>query len=227
MWYCTDVRQSRHIPRQPTNDMLTLITRYYLWKINHTYDTSWTGFNLFVWALLECHLAIIFACAPSLRAFMRRYLGETFRSTFRSSNNRSRNRTNDGSHNTSTLNSSAFADPEAGKMRSTVEQQVIEKPSETELWSAGSGGARSSFTITNPDEYEAYNMRQLSKHGYRRRDTSEDIAHDYNDPKRTHHVLNAVSSLPLVCPLYLANSCSSVRGLTMGRLRLYTTMIPT
>lgn len=92
------------------------------------------------------------------------------------------------------MNSSAFADPEIGKMTSIVEQQEIETPNKAELWSDPSGGARSSFTVTNPEEYEAYNMRQLSKHGYRRRDTSEDIAHDYNDPKRTHNVLNAVSS---------------------------------
>jgi hypothetical protein len=110
-------------------------------------------------------------------------------------------------------------------MRSIVEQQVIEKPSETELLSAGSGGARSSFTITNPDEYEAYNMRQLSKHGYRGRDTSEDIAHDYNDPKRKHDVLNAVSSSSLTCDLYLANPFSSVRGSMMDRLRICTIML--
>ncbi|KAF2773743.1 hypothetical protein EJ03DRAFT_286011, partial [Teratosphaeria nubilosa] len=40
---------------------------YYLWKINHNYDTSWTGFDLFVWSLLETHGAIICACAPSMR----------------------------------------------------------------------------------------------------------------------------------------------------------------
>ena len=103
-----------------------------------------------------------------------------------------------------------------------MEQQVIEKPSESELWSARSGGTRSSFTVTNPDEYEAYNMRQLSKHGYRRRDTSEDIAHDYNDPTRRHDVLNAVSSSSLVCDLYLANPFSSIRGSMIDRLRLCT-----
>ncbi|EME42364.1 hypothetical protein DOTSEDRAFT_133091, partial [Dothistroma septosporum NZE10] len=40
---------------------------FYLWKINHTYDTSWAGFSLFVWSVVECHLAIVCACAPSLR----------------------------------------------------------------------------------------------------------------------------------------------------------------
>ncbi|EMC95582.1 hypothetical protein BAUCODRAFT_40492, partial [Baudoinia panamericana UAMH 10762] len=49
---------------------------YYLWQINHTYDTSWAGFNLFAWSLVECHLAILCACAPHLRAFFRRYLSD-------------------------------------------------------------------------------------------------------------------------------------------------------
>lgn len=173
--------------------MLTIF-RYYLWELNHTYDTSWTAFNLFVWALLECHLAIIFACAPSLRAFLRRYLGEAFNRTFHSSsNNRSKSGTNNRSHNASTLRDEyTTPDPEIGKAKTAVETRVIEKPSEEalEFRTIGSGGGRSSFTITNPEEYEAYNMRQLNKHGYLRRDTTED---DLNDPRRRHDVTNAVS----------------------------------
>ena len=164
--------------------------------LNHTYDTSWAGFNLFIWALLECHLAIIFACAPSLRAFVRRYLGEALRTFRTSSNNRSKNATSNRSHNESTLrHSAAITDPEIGKAITTVDQRVIEKPSEEaiEFRTVGSGGQRSSLTITNPEEYEAYNMRQLNKHGYLRRKSSPD---DWNDPKRRHDVTNAVSSNP-------------------------------
>lgn len=179
---------------------------YELWHMNHTYDTSWTGFNLFVWALLECHLAIIFACAPSLRAFVRKYLGESFSRTFRSSSNiRSQNGTTNKSQNASTLrNSTAFADPEIGKVTSTVHERVLEKQPSSEaleFGTAASGGGRSSFTITNPDEYEAYNMRQLNKHRYMRRDTNEDLSQDWNDPKRRHDVTNAVSFLSFFCRL--------------------------
>ena len=49
---------------------------YYLWAINHSYDTSWTGFNLFAWSMVECQLGMICACAPSLRAFFRHYFRE-------------------------------------------------------------------------------------------------------------------------------------------------------
>jgi len=57
---------------------------YYLYALNHTYDTSWTGFNLFVWSLLECHLAIIFACAPALKAFVGKFMGAKVRYWYRS-----------------------------------------------------------------------------------------------------------------------------------------------
>jgi hypothetical protein len=167
--------------------------------INHTYDTSWAGFNLFVWALLECHLAIIIACAPSLRAFVRRYLGEALRTFRTSSNNRSKNATSSRSHNTSTLrHSAAITDPEIGKAVTTVNQRVVEKPSEEaiDFRTMDSGGQRSSLTITNPEEYEAYNMRQLNKHGYLRRKSSPE---DWNDPKRRHDATNSVSSSRLFC----------------------------
>jgi hypothetical protein len=43
-----------------------------------TYDTSWVGFSLLVWTTVELQLGIICACAPSLRAFFRRYLSSMF-----------------------------------------------------------------------------------------------------------------------------------------------------
>ena len=52
---------------------------YYLIKLGNTYDTSWTGFDLLVWTVVEMQLGIICACAPSLRAFFRRYLSERIR----------------------------------------------------------------------------------------------------------------------------------------------------
>lgn len=52
---------------------------YYLIKLGNTYDTSWTGFDLLVWTVVEMQLGIICTCAPSLRAFFRRYLSERIR----------------------------------------------------------------------------------------------------------------------------------------------------
>jgi hypothetical protein len=37
-------------------------------------DLAWTGFNLLAWSLVETHIGIICACAPSLRAFFRKYV---------------------------------------------------------------------------------------------------------------------------------------------------------
>ena len=171
---------------------------YYLWEINHTYDTSWTGFNLFVWSLLECHLAVIFACAPSLRAFLRRYLGEPFNRTFRSTsyNKSSRDRTKD-SQNASTLRTShAPTDIEAAKLGGLADQKVQTKPSDETMESQQTEARsertrRTSFTIASPDDYEVYNMRQLNKHGYKR-SPSEHMAQNWNDPRLEYDMDNAV-----------------------------------
>lgn len=58
---------------------------YYLIKLGKTYDTSWVGFDLLVWTIIELQLGIICACAPSLRAFFRRYLSRRIRKSFLSS----------------------------------------------------------------------------------------------------------------------------------------------
>lgn len=55
---------------------------YWLWKIGHESDIFWAGFNLYVWSLVECHLGIICACLPSLRAFFRYYFGDPARRTY-------------------------------------------------------------------------------------------------------------------------------------------------
>lgn len=43
--------------------------------IGHASDVSWDIFDLFVWAQVELQLGIMCASAPSLRVFIRRYLG--------------------------------------------------------------------------------------------------------------------------------------------------------
>lgn len=102
---------------------------YQLWKINHTYDTSWAGFDLFVWSLVECHLAIICACAPSLRAFLRRYFGEAFNRTF---NSRSYERSGQGSKKshitTTTQRNSQMPQEQQVKGTSTVNERGVGQP---------------------------------------------------------------------------------------------------
>lgn len=74
----------------------------YLIKLGKTYDTSWTGFNLLVWTIIEMQLGIICACAPSMRAFFRRYLSDRIRKslTLSSRNKRSRGTNDSKSHST-------------------------------------------------------------------------------------------------------------------------------
>jgi hypothetical protein len=72
---------------------------YYLIKLGNTYDTSWTGFDLLIWTIIELQLGIICACAPSLRAFFRRYVSEALRKSLTSSKNKSKSGTRDGTQN--------------------------------------------------------------------------------------------------------------------------------
>lgn len=69
-------------------------------KLGKVYDTSWVGFNLLVWTVVELQLGIICACAPSLRAFFRRYLSTMFSrpSLNGGGQSKSRSRSN-GTHN--------------------------------------------------------------------------------------------------------------------------------
>jgi hypothetical protein len=49
-----------------------------------TYDTTWVGPTLLIWATIELHLGIICACAPALKTFFTHYninlLGSKFAS---------------------------------------------------------------------------------------------------------------------------------------------------
>lgn len=139
---------------------------YYLWKINHTYDTSWTGFNLFLWGLLECDLAIIFACAPALRAFIRRYLVDTVKSSKGFSKQRRATPDWSGKRTSSAL----ARDPEKGgpATESVIEQRGLTLASPTigmaRTWSTRSRSSETVPNITSPDEYEQYVLEQLGRY---------------------------------------------------------------
>lgn len=66
---------------------------YYLYRMDEVTDLSWTGFNLLAWSLAETHIGIVCACAPSLRAFFRKYVSL---SSHRNSQRISRRLTADG-----------------------------------------------------------------------------------------------------------------------------------
>lgn len=95
---------------------------YYLIKLGRTYDTSWTGFDLLVWTIIELQLGIICACAPSLRAFFRRYLSERLRRSFVSSRSKRATRTE-------TANSSngqrSHQSPAQTKEHDPIDMQVL------------------------------------------------------------------------------------------------------
>lgn len=155
------------------------LNRYYLWQINNSYDTSWVGFDLFVWSQLECHLAVIFACAPALRVFFRRYLHATYRSYASGTHPRTHSRTKDSSWS---MQDASTAATSVGPMNPTAKLETIDelglvehyeqKPATvSDAWSR-----RSSDTIpriATAEDYETYNMRQLQRHGYKKSVASE------------------------------------------------------
>lgn len=145
---------------------------YYLWKVNHTYDTSWVGFDLFTWSLLECHLGIIFACAPSLRAFVRRYVADKFGSSFKSSNKDSSQQSEKLSEHPSTTRSGGVSDdPELGHSPAAVEQRVLTKPSRdhvdarSEISSMHSTSSDEVPRIRSADASHSYALQQMSRYG--------------------------------------------------------------
>lgn len=128
---------------------------YYLWRINHTFDTSWTGFTLYVWSIVELHLAIICACAPSLRAFFRHYLRDTLKRTF------------------DTFGSASYY----GGSRKDAERRTADDEREADGVEKGRdvhASERSESTqglaadeerrIRTPEEYEEYVLEPLSRH---------------------------------------------------------------
>lgn len=172
---------------------------YYLWRINHTYDTSWTGFDLFVWSLVECHLAIICACAPHLRAFIRHYLSDPFNRTFRSSSY-ARSKQATKTSRQSTAQKTWEMAPAHGNRVSVSDERGLTKPSD-EYGDGSAVGyekplrARSSDTmptLKTAEDYEAYAMAQLNRHAYKRSDTMGSAGYDFADPKRKHDMHDAV-----------------------------------
>lgn len=175
---------------------------YYLWKIDHTYDTSWAGFDLFACSLVECHLAVICACAPSLRAFFRRYLSEVFRRTSKGSSYARRQ----GGAKDSQL--SAQGAPSVGGAllanqymgwTQMDERQPEQLPIE-EMRPAKVKGdiqtrdrlGEASPQIGSAEDYEEYAMRNLRNHSYKRSDTTSPTDYYNTDSQRQQDFHGAV-----------------------------------
>jgi len=55
------------------------VRTYYFDHLWHTYDLTYAGFDVLIWAQLELQLSLICASAPALRVFFRRYLANPLR----------------------------------------------------------------------------------------------------------------------------------------------------
>jgi hypothetical protein len=106
---------------------------YFLIKLGNTYDTSWIGFDLLVWTIIEMQLGIICACAPSMRAFFRRYLSDRIRRSLTlssSRNKRSRNTTDHSQSNSTNPQRSYQQSRNRDKEPQAIDMQVLTEHSE-------------------------------------------------------------------------------------------------
>lgn len=98
---------------------------YYLIKLGNTYDTSWTGFNLLVWTIIEMQLGIICACAPSMRAFFRRYLSDRIRKSLTLSSRNKRSRGTTDTQTNSTKPQRSYQSRNRDKEPEAIDMQVL------------------------------------------------------------------------------------------------------
>ncbi|CAK3965534.1 Hypothetical predicted protein [Lecanosticta acicola] len=137
---------------------------YYLWKIQHSYDLAWTGFDLLAWALVETQLAIICACAPALRVFFRRYLRDPIKRGFTNYNGASKQPTLSSTHLSSSRpqrdsrNFHELRELESGIHGVAYPAPVIKRESE-EVERARTP------PITNAEEYTRYAVERVSRQG--------------------------------------------------------------
>lgn len=155
---------------------------------------------------MECQLAIICACAPSLRALLRRYLSEPFGRTFQSS---SYGRRGEDLAKRSPCSSGArtsgmpagFTIIKSGTKGNFSKAPPVDIVEESSVFEYTAESARSQSSdpvprIKTAHDYETFAMKQLSRHAYRPSTTTNETNHDFADPKRRHDVDNAVRKVP-------------------------------
>lgn len=142
---------------------------------------------------------------------MRRYLGDTISRTFASSSNRSRTTRAAPARDSAEWRSAAAmrqhddapAGDDDGDAKQPFPRHVEVKPSTDTLDERGNFYHEDSATpsthsdaerpIRSAEDYEAYAMRQLSRHAYHRSlSTNESAGQDWGDPRRRYEADNAV-----------------------------------
>ena len=158
----------------------------YMWRIQHTTDSTWTGHTLFAWSAVETQLAIICACAPSLRAFFRRYLLDTLKRSWSGvshyadgSHNNNKESFRSGDYARTHRDSRGFS--ELKQLESGVHgiqfppPVILNEEERLHRISLSSGPGQYAFNqtkrqppspkCTTPEEYECYVNDRLSRHG--------------------------------------------------------------
>ncbi|CAK1367208.1 hypothetical protein CB0940_10519 [Cercospora beticola] len=164
---------------------------YYLWKIRTTMDSTWVGHTFFAWSIVECQLAIMCACAPSLRAFFRRYVRDTLKRSFGSGVSHYATGTGESFHK----NSQALTEDHNGRVyqelrplesgvhgvqypppvildESAYERRVSRRPGTDDAmrYDAVMRSRSPSPVVTTPDEFECYANERMSRQGQMMRD---------------------------------------------------------
>lgn len=155
---------------------------YYLWKANNSFDSAWIAFELAAWTIVECQLGIVCACAPSLRAFFRRYLRDNIRKTFGSAFGSSGHERSTASKDVSSGTTTTRRDTRSYIDLKDLESNALDKHtpahdlSEPDPVWKGNGHPEDDIierfptpTITSPEDFEAYAIARLStisKHSY-------------------------------------------------------------
>lgn len=163
----------------------------YMWKIHYVADQTWTGHTLFAWSIVETELAIICACAPSLRAFFRRYLLDTIMRTCSSGgvSHYANGGGEGGGSQKGSFHSMAYAPMDMHRRGFSELEQLesglrgiqfpplvmMKESNRTSCISQSSGPMLCAFNqtkklppspkCTTPDEYESYVNNRLSRHG--------------------------------------------------------------
>jgi hypothetical protein len=145
---------------------------YYITQLGRSYDITWVGYNVFIWADLELQLAIICASAPALRVLFRKYLSDPISRAVGSASSRSRSGLRSNNRDSKQIGDAVNyshhnedRDLDAKGDKTLVRHSV--KPSMETM-----GDMESSFSSTAPSEpnavksaadYESYALQSLER----------------------------------------------------------------
>lgn len=146
------------------------IRTYFLTKLGYDYDITWLGFDVFIWATLELQLAIMCACAPSLRVLFRHYLRDPLSRAIQTTSSKSRSAIRSGNRDSKHLD---VASPnEAIDYSGTGDKKLIDRSTKTTMGTIDEREVES-FTSTSPSEqkviktpadFEAYALQNLERY---------------------------------------------------------------